>query len=178
MIVIFALLGLLLAKFIGYRRILSSHHTSETSLSEDTSLSIGKVEQTAVRNGIKEWKLEAGKAEFMENTQQVLLKELSVTFFLKDGRNSVLTADRGILNKVSNDIEVMGNVLVIDDRFRLETRSLNYDHSRRIIESSAPVRLISEQWDVRADSMVMNLKTRKTRFEGSVDGIFKEDLPL
>lgn len=177
-IMVLALIGLVLTKFIGYRRILNSHNTPVISSTGDSSLSIGKVEQTAVRNGTREWKLEAGKAEYIENTQQVLMKELSVTFFLEDGRNAVLTADEGILNKASNDIEVMGNVLVIDERFRLETERLLYDHSNRIIKSNSPIRLISGKWDLRADSISMNLATRKTRFKGSVDGIFKENLLL
>ncbi len=177
-LMILALIGLVFTKFMGYRRIISSHNAPVIASAGDASLSIGKIEQTAVRNGTKEWKLEARKAEYIENTQQVLMKELSVTFFLKDGGNAVLTADEGILNKASNDIEVTGNVLVIDERFKLETERLRYDHSSRIIESNTPIRLISAKWDLRADSISMNLATRKTRFKGSVDGIFKENLSL
>jgi LPS export ABC transporter protein LptC len=177
-LIVLVLIGLVLTKFIRYRRVLNRHHTPVTASTGDASLSIGKIEQTAVRNGTKEWKLEAVKAEYIENTQQVLMKELSVTFFLEDGRNAVLTADEGILNKASNDIEVMGNVLIVDDRFRLETERLCYYHRRRMINSNSPIRLVSEKWDLRADSMSMNLATRKTLFEGSVDGIFKKKLLL
>ena len=89
-----------------------------------------------------------------------------------------LKADLGILKKDTNDIEVAGNVLVIDNLFRLMTSKLVYEHHSRVMSSSAHVEVKSDSWDLEADSMKLDLNTRKTRFEGKVKGIFSEMFSL
>jgi LPS export ABC transporter protein LptC len=172
---IFILLtGTVAAVFIGYRNKLDGGNSPLAIISEEASVSIGKVHHTATRDGKTEWKLDAKSADYFPGKQEVMFKDLSAVFYLEDGRQVELTADRGVLQKVTNDIEVTGNVQVMDDRFELNTQKLQYEHASKSISTSERVRLVSEGWDLEADSMAMDLFTRKTRFEGRVEGFFDE----
>ena len=172
------LTGTVAAVFIGYRSILDGANSPIAVISEEASVSIGQVHHTASRDGRTEWKLDAKSAEYLPGKEQVLFKDLAAVFYLEDGRQVVLTADRGLLQKDTNDMEVSGNVVVVDDRFRLNTEALRYEHGAKKISTSKRVRVISESWDLEADSMAMDLNTRKTKFEGRVEGFFDERFSL
>jgi LPS export ABC transporter protein LptC len=166
------------AVFISYRKMLTRGEAQLAKLSEDVSISIGTVHHTATRDGVTEWQVDAKSAEYIPERQEVLFKDLSAIFFVENDRKVTLVADRGILKKDTNDIEVSGNVLVIDDMFRLKTSQLVYEHQNRVMTTSAHVEVKSDSWDLEADSMRLDLNTRKTRFEGKVKGIFSEMFSL
>jgi len=164
--------------FINYRKMLTRGEAHLAKLSEDVSISIGTVHHTSTRDGVTEWQIDAKSAEFIPGRQEVLFKDLSAVFFAENDRKVTLVADQGILNRDTNDIEVTGNVLVIDEMFRLKTNHLSYEHQSRIMTSSVHVKVISDSWDLEADSMRLDLNTRATRFEGKVKGIFSEMFSL
>jgi LPS export ABC transporter protein LptC len=166
------------AVFISYRKMMTRGEAHLTKLSEHVSISIGKVNHTATRDGVTEWQIDAKSAEYIPERQEVLFKDINVVFFVENDRKVTLKADQGILKKDTNDIEVAGNVLVIDKMFRLMTSRLVYEHHSRVMTSSAHVEVKSESWDLEADSMRLDLNTRKTRFEGKVRGIFSEIFSL
>ncbi|MGD9236198.1 MAG: LPS export ABC transporter periplasmic protein LptC, partial [Desulfobacterales bacterium] len=62
------------------------------STEPDATLSVNKIQQTATRDGIKEWSLEAGSGHYLDKTRQLLLKDVKVTFFLKDRSEIILIA--------------------------------------------------------------------------------------
>ena len=65
---------------------------------------LGKVHQTATRDGVKEWDLVAGSAEYNDAENQVEFKDVAATFFLKDNQEVSLNADRGVLQTDSRDM--------------------------------------------------------------------------
>jgi LPS export ABC transporter protein LptC len=164
--------------FINYRKMLTRGEAQLAKLSEEVSISIGSVHHTAARDGITEWQIDAKSAEYIPERQEVLFKDLNAVFFVENDRKVTLIADQGILKKDTNDIEVTGNVLIIDDMFQLKTSQLVYQHQSRVMTSSAHVEVTSNSWDLEADSMQLDLNTRKTRFEGKVKGIFSEMFSL
>ena len=103
--VILLAVGMIVSVFIGYRQVSNAPELLLSSIKEGANLSLGKIRQTATRDGKKEWSLEADSANYMEAENKVDLKNLSVIYFLKDNREVYLTADRGILQTDSNDIE-------------------------------------------------------------------------
>ncbi|MFC1811532.1 LPS export ABC transporter periplasmic protein LptC [Thermodesulfobacteriota bacterium] len=165
--------------FINYRQAMNARNNSiSTSPGDDANISIGKVHQTATRNGVKEWSLDARSAHYVEAERQAVFDDLSVLFFLKDNKRVYLKADRGILKTDSNDIEVTGNVEMKSDIYRLNAESLHYEHDQRIIFSKVPVKIIGNSFDLVADAMSLNLSTNRTLFEGNVEGIFSEHIRL
>ncbi len=176
--VIVIILCVVLAVFVGYRRILNKHEGLISSIQSKANISIGRVHQTATRNGITEWSLDARSAHYIDAKKQAVLQDLSVTFFLKDGKKIYLTANQGNLKTDSNDIEVTGNVVVKNESYRLKTEKLHYEHGGRIIFSKVPVEIIGDSFNIAADSMSFDLNTSKTLLEGKVEGTFSENVTL
>jgi len=168
----------IIAVFIGYRRILNITNNPILSIQNQASLSINRIHQTATRNGIIEWSLDASSAQYINSEKQAILKDLSATFFLKDKSELYLTANHGILKIDSNDIETSGNVVVINGNYRLQTENLYYEHQNRKIISKVPVQLTGNSFHFLADSMSFDLKTKQTLLKGRVEGVFFKNVAL
>ena len=176
--VIFVGLGVTLAVFISHRRMSGKEKNIVSDIRNNANISIGKAHQTATRNGIKEWNLDAASVNYMVKKNQAIFQDLSITFYLKNKTEVYLTANKGILKIDSNDMEVMGNVVVKNSIYRLKTENLFYRHNQRIIFSKVPVKVSGAAFNLVADSMSLNLNTNKTIFEGKVQGTLREIIRL
>ncbi|MBW2246616.1 MAG: LPS export ABC transporter periplasmic protein LptC [Deltaproteobacteria bacterium] len=171
-------LGITLAVFITHRNSLDKKGHVVSNIRNKANISIGKAHQTAIKNGMKEWDLEASSVNYMDDNNQAIFQDLFITFYLKDKSEVYLTANKGILNIDSNDMEIFGNVVVKSATYRLNTENLFYRHNRRIIFSKVPVTVIGDAFELAADSMSLNLNTNKTMFEGKVQGTLREVIKL
>lgn len=161
---IIVILGIITAIFIGYRYF-SEHPEKLLSVMPDgADISINKVYQESLRNGIKEWSLNASSANYFEEQKKVKFKNFEVTFFLDNREKIILKADRGILNTGSNDIEVEGNVTVTHKSYYLLTDKMFYDNKKRIIFSKTRVNITGKSFKLEANSMLHDLKTDKAAF--------------
>lgn len=176
--IIFLAFGVILTVFLHDRNEIETNDAPGTIVSSKANISIGKAHQTATRNGIKEWSLDAASADYAGNTSRVVFKDLSVTFFLKDNTSVYITADRGILKTDSNDMEIYDNVVVKHTQYKLRCENLFYEHNRRIIFSTVPVNITGESFQVAADAMSIDLNTNRTLFEGKVKGTFHGEISL
>jgi len=176
--IIFVALGVILTVFVSHRRILEKEENIVSGIQSKANISIGKAHQTAIRNGIKEWSLDATSVNYIVKKNQAIFQDLSVTFYLKDKTEVYLTANKGILKTDSNDMELFGNIVVKNSKYRLKTENLFYRHNKRIIFSKVPVKVAGAAFDLAADSMSLNLNTNKTMFEGNVEGILSESIRL
>lgn len=176
--VILITLGVISAVFIGYRFILDRQDSLIASIRSKANISIGKIHQTATRDGIKEWILDAGSAQYIDAEKQANLQDLSVIFFLKDKSEVYLTADRGILKTDTNNIEVIGNVVVKHTDYRMKTEKLRYKHKERVIFSKKQVKIDGDSFNLVADSMSFDLNINRVLFEGKVEGVFSENFVL
>jgi LPS export ABC transporter protein LptC len=166
-----AALVIIISVFTGHRRSGSSEDMG-AFLPSDADLSLSRVRQTSVREGVTEWSLDAGSARLLTGSQKAEFDDLSVTFFLKDGETVRLTADQGILKTDANDMEVSGNVVVINRTYVLKTERLDYHHAGKRVVSRAPVEITGDTLDVKADSLDHDIENRKTLLEGKVRAIF------
>ncbi len=171
-------LGGVIGVYIGFRQDSKIPKSVPESVEPDATLSIGKIHQTATRNGKKEWSLEASSAHYIDKTHQMVLKDLTVIFFLKDNSEVTLAADRGILKTDSNDIAVSGNVVVNNKEYKLSTEKLNYAHEHRILYSSAPVMITGASTQLVADSLSFDLNSKKITLEGSVEATIAKNFKL
>ena len=170
--------GAIIVIFMGYREYLNRPDVKISSFKEDADLSIGRVQQTATKNGIKEWSLAAGSAHYSDKNKQAFLKDLAVTFFLKNGQEVKVTADEGILKTESSDIEASGNVVVKNAKYRLDTENIVYHHQQRLIFAKTPVNIWSEEINLKADSLTFDLNTNRAALKGNVKGIILENFQL
>ena len=167
--------GIVVVVYLAYQRLSSAPELLLSTIQEGADMSIGKIHQTATRDGKREWSLEAASAHYMEDKKQVVLNELSVIFYLEDGSEAYLTADRGVLNTTSNDIEVSGNVVIKKDTYQLSTEKLNYENKIRTIFARVPVLVTGKDARVTADSASFDLNTKKIRLKGNVDSTVSEN---
>jgi LPS export ABC transporter protein LptC len=168
LIVILMTIGTVVAIFIGYRKISNAPEMLLASIKDGANLSLGKIRQTATRDGRKEWSLEAGSAHYMENEKKAVLKDLAITYFLEDSREVYLKAEQGILNTETNDIEFSGNVVIRNEDYRLTTEQLSYEHKRRFIFTDDPVNISGDASEVSADAATFDLKVNKIVLTGKV----------
>ena len=162
-------IGTVVAIFIGYRTVSNAPEMLLSSIKDGANLSLGKIRQTATRDGKKEWSLEAGSAHYMENEKKAVLKDLSITYFLEGDRKAYLNADRGILNTDTNDIEFSGNVEIRNEEYRLKTEQLNYEHKRRFIFTNNRVNISGNTAQLSADSATYDLEADKIVLTGNVE---------
>ena len=168
LIVILSAVGMIVSVFIGYRQISTAPELLLTSIKEGANLSLGKIRQTATRDGIKEWSLEADSANYMEAENKVDLKKLAVIYFLEDNREVYLEADQGILQTDTNDIEFSGNVVIRHDEYQMKTEHLNYDHGQRIIICDQSIRIWGQGGEIKAESAKYDLSADKIVLKGNV----------
>jgi hypothetical protein len=75
-------IGTVAVIFIGYKQVATAPEQLLSSIKDGANLSLGKIRQTATRDGKKEWRLEAGSAHYIENDKKAVLKDLFITYFL------------------------------------------------------------------------------------------------
>jgi LPS export ABC transporter protein LptC len=179
LVIILLVIGTVVAVFIGYRRVSSAPETLLSSIQNGADLSLGKIRQTATRDGRKEWSLEAGSANYVENDKKAILKDIFITYYLKDNREVYLEADHGILNTATNDIEFSGHVVIKKDDYRLKTERLNYLHDRRLIFCNEPVHISGTDAEVSANSLEYDLNSNRVVLNGNVStAISRNFMPL
>jgi len=171
-------LGIIIEVFLAYRGVLDKSAGLKSAMQSAAKMSLGKVHHIATRDGVIEWSLDAGSARLLDQKKQLILDDLSIVFYMKDGKEAYLTAKKGFLHTDSNDIEVTGNVVVRNNNYVLKTEKLNYEHTRRILFSNVYVGISSDSAKLKADSIYFDLNTKKIMLEGNVKGIFSENINL
>lgn len=141
-------------------------------------MTLAKLHQTATKDGKVQWELDAASAEMEADTGRMRLTAPEIEFTTDDGTKVRLTADQGLLDTRSNDMQVTGNVCLRDGRYTLVTEALIYQHEQRLLRSDVPVRITHTAFDLRANKMTYNLDENLARFDGQVEGTFNEDLAL
>ena len=171
-------LGTVIAIYIQFRSDVDVAEQVVESEEPDATLTVNKIQQTATRDGKKEWSLEASSGHYLDKTRQLLLKDVKVTFFLKDKSEIILKADQGTLNTDTSNIEVSGNVILKNNEYSLLTENLSYVHDQRVLYSKAPVRISGASAELVAESLSFDLDAKRLTLEGGVATTFDEDFNL
>ncbi|NIS67938.1 MAG: LPS export ABC transporter periplasmic protein LptC [Proteobacteria bacterium] len=125
-------------------------------------LEVGNLFLTEEKEGKILWELEAKIAQSFEEGKRTLLEDLRVTLYNADGRVLTLRGDRGRIDEKTRDIEVEGGILVTSsDGLSLRTNSLQYQHERREIFTSAPVRIDGKGVEISGVGLLMDLASEK-----------------
>lgn len=168
--------GAIITVFIVYRQ--HSDISDNILLKKAADIAIDRVQQTSVRDGIKEWTLDAASASLTDIQKRAVFEKPSVTFFLKDGKTLSLTAKHGIVQTDSNSIEANGSVMLKKEDYQLETERLQYENDKRKFSVTAPVSISGHDIHLSADAMSYDLNTNQLFFKGNVKGVFSESFSL
>jgi LPS export ABC transporter protein LptC len=172
LLILVATAAALLMVFYGYRHMLNRISYQGLPFQNEAGITLSRIHQTATLNGKTEWCLDADAAQYANATHQASLKNPLVTFFLDNQQQITLTAKQGMLNTESKDIMITDGVTLKYNDYHLKTDTLYYSHEKRIIYSEKPVKLDNDKICIHADSMVLDLKTNQTRFQGNVETRF------
>jgi LPS export ABC transporter protein LptC len=178
MAIVLTVVSIVIVVYMGYRRLSNVPDVLLSSIQDGADMSIGRIHQTATRDGKREWSLEASSAQYSQSKKEVTLNDLAVTFFLEDDTEVYLTGKSGILNTSTNNIEVSGNVVIKKDNYQLTTEKLNYAHDQRLIFSTVPVLIAGDDAHISANSASLDLNTKKLRLEGNVESTISENIEL
>ena len=164
--------------FFGYRQMKTNPTAMLDLVQKGADMQLSKIRQTASKNGIKEWRLEADSATLNEQAKIMLLDKPVVEFFMEDGDNLHLTADQGTIHTDSSRMNVSGRVSAATSLYRLTTESIDYDPQDRTLHAAKPVTIAGQAFTLNAASMAVEITTRITRFEGGVQGVISDDFQL
>ena len=139
-----------------------------------TDSAMNKLFQVSTKEGRTEWKLEAASAEMDQTGKIAQLKDVSILFYPKSGGEVSVLADRGIIHTDSKDIEVSGNVVVVNQNYQMVTEKLNYKDSSRTLTSSTPLAISDDSSSLTADRMVYYISKNRSVFKGNVMGTFND----
>lgn len=148
------------------------------NLATKALMTLAKLHQTATKDGKTQWELDAESAQMEADSGHIILTAPRIDFFMEDGTKVHLTADRGLLDTHSNDMQVTGNVYLRNDRYTLLTEALAYHHAKRHLQSDVPVKITNKAFDLRANRMTYSLEENRAQFDGRVEGNLNEDPAL
>jgi LPS export ABC transporter protein LptC len=168
----------LMAVFREYRQVSNPEKFILSAIQDEASISIGNVNHTSTKNGIKEWNLQAESGHYIEKDKLAVFDNLLATFYMQNGNMVRMSARKGYLNTQSNDIRVTGNIVAVDGDFKIETDKLRYKNKRRMLYADSPVKVTGNAMSLVADSASYDLNSQKAVFEGKVEGIIFENITL
>lgn len=162
----------LVAAFAGLRSWNPEMGDVMPAIRSEVGMAASRVRQTATRNGIVDWRLDAAGAQLMENGQAAVVEAPEVVFFMENQRDVRLTARQGRVKTATNDIRVSGNVVMQDPAYRLETEALRYLYADRRLVSESPVTLSGQGMSLQADHLELDLEAGRAVFTGRVKSTF------
>lgn len=138
-----------------------------------------KIHFVEEKHGKKTWELEA-KAIYQYQGQNILLLEdVKVIYYAKDGRSFTLSGDKGKVHQDSKDMELVGNVILTStDGYRLKTQSMTYQHLSKQARTPDPVEFEGEQIRLTGKGMLVDMEAKtfkvlsqaKTQWKGGRKG--------
>ena len=173
-IIIFLISGIILL-FVRHRILLKNIAPSPAPKKTEANVTIKNFQHVATEDGVIQWTLEAGSASFYSIESKAELNNLSVVFFMKNGRKLTMKANQGILNSKTNDMTLSGNIRAEIDDYILTTEKLNYRHHSRIVEITTPVDIIGPLATLTADTMTYDIKKATMQCNGNVNGSLNEN---
>ena len=123
-----------------------------------------KIQLVEDKEGQKTWELDAKSIQQVQDTNILILEDLKVTYYTKEGRVVVVTGKKGKVNQESKDVEIAGDVvLTTSDGYRLKTNSAAYSHQARKVTSSDPVEIEGDQIRLVGVGMLVDMEAQKFR---------------
>jgi len=141
----------------------------------NAALLLSSMHQTATKNGVKEWTIDATSAKLLKNKNKVIMENVSIVFFMKNLKKIYLSSKHGTLDTKTHDMTFTDNVTVRHAGYTLETEILHYDPKRHMIYSTTHVRIKDHDSMIDGDSLKIDLNKNRTILNGNVKGRFSEN---
>lgn len=176
LIVVMLLCCCLVVAFWVYRNSIQPLQVVANAVDAGVKLAMDSVEHTAMRDGKVQWRLKADSAALEASGEMLILTAPQVVFYADDGRAIHMTADQGRLNTKTNDLAVSGNVTIRDQEYRMRTERLRYRHQENRLAADQPVAVDGSWASLTADTMEIDLSSRRATFSGQVRGVIRDGI--
>jgi len=121
------------------------------------------------KHGQKTWELEAKSVHRYEGQNMMVLEDVKLTFYAKEGRIFYLTSKQGKVYQDSKNVDLIGDVvLTSNDGYSLKTQSASYRDADKIVSTPDPVEIEGEQLRMTGKGMVVNVETKTFRILSQV----------
>jgi LPS export ABC transporter protein LptC len=113
------------------------------------------------KDGEKTWELEAKSVRQYQEQNIMVLEDVKVTFYAKEGRIVYLTGKQGKVYQDSKNVDLLGDVvLTSSDGYELKTHSASYRHLEKIVSTSDPVEIEGDQIRLTGKGMLVNMEAK------------------
>ena len=167
------IIGLFIVVYSSKKNSLTNPTINNIKIDSKATLSLNSMHQTSIKNGIKQWSLDASSAKLLKDNK-VLLNNIKVLFFLDNSKKAVLTSPKGIINKKTNNMEFSDNVIIRYNDYILATNHLNYKEDTNKIHSKNPIKIKSQNLTINADTLLANLNKNTIVLTGNVKALLNE----
>jgi len=136
---------------------------------EGADMRLEKVRFVEDKHGEKTWELEAKSVRQYQDQNMMVLEDVKVTFYEKEGRTFFLTGNQGKVHQDSKNMELEGDVvLTSNDGYRLKTHSVSYRNSEKVVSTSDPVEIEGEQIQLTGKGMLVKIEDKTFRILSQV----------
>ena len=171
-IMIVAISSLLFILF-GYHLFSKNKDSILKMVPKEADIAIDQLHHVAMRDGKKEWVIDAKSAQLINKKNLTLLENVSVTFFHEQGFKIYLEAEKGQFFVNSNNLILNNNIILKYNDYKLKTKQISYNAKDKCIFSETPISFIGESISAFAKKLFIDIKTKTITFEDSVDVIFQ-----
>lgn len=161
------------------KKVLEEAEKGPQITTEGADQRLEKIHFVEEKQGKKIWELEAKTIYQYQEENLLLLEEVKVVYYAKDGRSFTLTGDKGKVYQTSKDMELNGNVMVVStDGYRLKTHSISYKHLSKQVKTPDPIEFEGEQIHLTGKGMLIDMEEKtfkvlsqaKTQWKGGKRG--------
>jgi len=131
------------------------------------------------KHGRQTWELEATSVQQYQDQNIMVLEDVKVTYYTKEGRSFIISGNKGKIYQDSKNMELVGDVLLTSsDGYQLKTHSVSYHHLEKKVTSSDPVEIEGKEIQLVGTGMLVDMEAKiirvlhqvKTRWKGGQKG--------
>jgi LPS export ABC transporter protein LptC len=115
---------------------------------------------TQIEEGGQRWKLNAQKAEYLKNRDEIRIRDVYLEFYGSDQETVYLWGNEGLVNTKTRNLVVRGDVKLTKGDVTIRTPEIQYFHKERTLVAPEEVLLEGPQAQVAGKDLHLDL-TRK-----------------
>jgi LPS export ABC transporter protein LptC len=155
-------------------RVVEEAEKVPTISTEGADQRLEKIRLVEEKHGKKTWELEAKAIHHYQSDNILLLEDVKVIYYAKDGRLFTLSGNQGKVHQNSKDMELTGNVLLTStDGYRLKTQSMSYQHESKQAKTPDPVEFEGEQIRLTGKGMLIDMEAKTFKVLNQVKTLWK-----
>lgn len=130
---------------------------------------------TGIKDGQKEWEIEADKISLAEDRKKTIFEKIKKAVIFKDNEPYLnIKLNKSIADMGSKSMELMGDVIIeTEEGDILKGERFYWDSEEETLASLEPVELIVKENRITADWLISDIELSKLELQGNVKVTFK-----